>query len=324
MSLCPDTHVLTFINTSSVSSKAFFVSVRGHACSGAEGRQLSSSLSAVPNQAAAVAVTTFILSLPPNTMVDVCKIVGLRSHRCADIYSDIVTLEPAAPAAEPSAVPPLQLRFPLPAGLAYLCSQSEHGGLSHFAHASTRFACDFDAPVGTPVLAAGAGRVLALEQEAPAGGNDCALFFRYNSLTLQLTGPGLAHVVEYVHFLAGSATVRVGDTVAEGQQICLTGQAGFCPTPHLHIEAHLGVGDDPVAPSVPIAFYTGEGPNAELFVPVAGAWYPSACTARAEPEPPAAAAAVKAVSDAAGSGSESSSGGWETVSDEDYRYETCA
>jgi murein DD-endopeptidase MepM/ murein hydrolase activator NlpD len=34
----------------------------------------------------------------------------------------------------------------------------------------------------------------------------------------------------------GSATVKVGDRVQEGQVICLSGDVGFCPTPHLHIQ----------------------------------------------------------------------------------------
>lgn len=34
----------------------------------------------------------------------------------------------------------------------------------------------------------------------------------------------------------GSATVKVGDKVSVGQKICESGEAGFCPTPHLHIQ----------------------------------------------------------------------------------------
>jgi murein DD-endopeptidase MepM/ murein hydrolase activator NlpD len=63
-----------------------------------------------------------------------------------------------------------------------------------------------------------------------------SLLFRYNSLTLLLEDG--TTTVEYVHIRAGSSRVVVGERVVPGQVLCESGQAGFCPTPHLHIEAH--------------------------------------------------------------------------------------
>ncbi len=57
--------------------------------------------------------------------------------------------------------------------------------------------------------------------------------YRWNSVTLRLSDGGVA---EYVHIQHGSVTVAVGDAVAQGQTICVSGQAGFCPRPHLHFQ----------------------------------------------------------------------------------------
>ena len=42
--------------------------------------------------------------------------------------------------------------------------------------------------------------------------------------------------VEYVHVRAHSARVCAGERVRRGQVLCESGDAGFCPVPHLHIE----------------------------------------------------------------------------------------
>jgi murein DD-endopeptidase MepM/ murein hydrolase activator NlpD len=42
--------------------------------------------------------------------------------------------------------------------------------------------------------------------------------------------------IEYVHIKQSSASVKVGDRVVTGQPLCLSGDVGFCPSPHLHIQ----------------------------------------------------------------------------------------
>lgn len=75
-------------------------------------------------------------------------------------------------------------------------------------------------------------------------------------------------LAEYVHVLAGSALVSVGDRVASGQQLCASGDAGFCPSPHLHLQLQEGEGDS--APTVLFALLDDE--NSPYF-PVAGKFY---------------------------------------------------
>ena len=101
-------------------------------------------------------------------------------------------------------------------------------------------------------------------------------------------GRGPPLLVEYVHVLAGSVSRRVsiGDTVTCGQPVAEVGQAGFCPKPHLHIEAHRE--RHPKAPSIPIAFTFAAGQSdeedANAVVPVAGGWY-EAGVGRVSPPP---------------------------------------
>eukprot|EP00966_Prymnesium_polylepis_P100125 2318790-Prymnesium_polylepis.1 len=132
--------------------------------------------------------------------------------------------------------------------------------------------------------------------------------------------------IEYVHIRAHSACVAVGDHVRRGQKLCESGDAGFCPTAHLHIEAHRtprGSAPDPAAPSVPIAFELGQ----QALTPVAGLWYAEG-RGLVEGGETAGAASVEAggagggelsVEDEEEEGGEdsSSSGGWETCSDDD-------
>ena len=81
--------------------------------------------------------------------------------------------------------------------------------------------------------------------------------------------PGLNVVmVEYVHISAGSARVKVGDRVEAGQVLCLSGDVGFCPSPHLHIEAHTSA--EPKAASIPVGWRDEHG----VYFPTAGSSYP--------------------------------------------------
>lgn len=77
-------------------------------------------------------------------------------------------------------------------------------------------------------------------------------------------------LAEYVHILAGSALVEPGDRVAAGQQLCSSGGAGFCPTPHLHLQLQEGESD--AAPTARFAMLDCEG---NPYFPVAGKWYGS-------------------------------------------------
>ena len=188
------------------------------------------------------------------------------------------------------------LPFPLGGKGPYLCSQGACGCFTHF-YKGTMHAVDFCCPVGTPVLAVGAGTVVDVKDTTTVGGIHSAHLFQWNSIMLRLDlegkvkgkGEGAGEeeelkgspvYVEYVHIASGSANVQVGDIVQTGDVICFSGDVGFCPTPHLHIQVHREMTKE--APTVPFQLMTGkrrmrsEGSVEEggkVYVPIAGVQY---------------------------------------------------
>lgn len=67
--------------------------------------------------------------------------------------------------------PGANYRLPFPTGHAYKVSQGFNGAFSHNSDRS-RYAVDFKMPVGTPIVCARNGIVVAVEQEFVWGGND--------------------------------------------------------------------------------------------------------------------------------------------------------
>jgi murein DD-endopeptidase MepM/ murein hydrolase activator NlpD len=83
---------------------------------------------------------------------------------------------------------------------------------------------DFNAPVGTPILAAGAGVVVFAEYHHSYG----------NQIDLD-HGNGL--VTRYAH--ASKLLVKAGDIVKQGQRIAEVGSTGRSTGPHLHFEVRV-------------------------------------------------------------------------------------
>ena len=80
---------------------------------------------------------------------------------------------------------------------------------------------DVVAPMGTPILAPGAGRVVSAERETGYG----------NTVVID-HGHGI--VTRYAH--ASRLLVRPGQRVARGERIALVGNSGLSTSPHLHYE----------------------------------------------------------------------------------------
>lgn len=78
---------------------------------------------------------------------------------------------------------------------------------------------DYAVPVGTPILAAHAGRVSQVGDDPTGWG-----------IFIRLVGAGYSTL--YAHL--SEAQVRVGDAVMLGQQIALSGNTGNTTGPHLH------------------------------------------------------------------------------------------
>jgi len=110
---------------------------------------------------------------------------------------------------------------------------------SRFSHRGREeFAVDFDMPIGTPVHAARAGVVARIEESNSIGcwDDDCG---QYANFLVILHSDGTTG--EYYHLDKDGVLVDVGDTVARGQKIALSGNTGHTTMPHLHFAVYRAV-----------------------------------------------------------------------------------
>lgn len=92
------------------------------------------------------------------------------------------------------------------------------------------YAIDFEMPIGTPLVAARAGKVVAL-QDGFEDGNDRDL--EENFVMVQHVD---GTVARYIHLTLGGALVALGEEVKQGQRIALSGNTGQTGGPHLHFD----------------------------------------------------------------------------------------
>ncbi len=90
---------------------------------------------------------------------------------------------------------------------------------------------DYDAPEGTPILAALDGVVIAIKQDSDQGGDDPKYENDGNYIEILHEND---EVSEYEHILQHSAKVKIGDVVKKGQVIASVGNTGWSECPHLH------------------------------------------------------------------------------------------
>jgi murein DD-endopeptidase MepM/ murein hydrolase activator NlpD len=93
---------------------------------------------------------------------------------------------------------------------------------------------DLAAAYGTPIRAAGAGTVIAA---GPAEGYGNAVLIDHHN----------GYLTHYGHL--SEITVKVGQTVAAGEQIGDEGSTGHSTGPHLHFEVHKGTYKNPIEPT---------------------------------------------------------------------------
>ena len=118
--------------------------------------------------------------------------------------------------------------LPWAVGEEYRVGQGNCGAGSHGAGTVVQYAYDFLLPTGTPVVATRSGTVVLVEDSFPDGTRRAGEENYIN--VLHPDGP----IAGYVHLTENGALVTVGDSVAQGQVIGLSGDSGSSSEPHLH------------------------------------------------------------------------------------------
>ncbi len=124
-------------------------------------------------------------------------------------------------------------RLPYASGKQYPVLQ---GFDSRFSHKGReRYAIDFNMPVGTPVHAARAGVVAAIEQSHNRGcwESGCGQYANY-VVIVHVDGT----TGEYYHLQQNGVVVSEGEQVSRGQLIAHSGNTGHTTMPHLHFAVY--------------------------------------------------------------------------------------
>jgi murein DD-endopeptidase MepM/ murein hydrolase activator NlpD len=109
-------------------------------------------------------------------------------------------------------------------------SQGNNGRFSH--QGASRFAFDFNVPIGTAVVAAAPGLVLQTQD-----GFDRSADMDPDQYNFVLLDHGNGVLTEYGHLRHHGTRVRPGQHVAQGELIGYSGDTGMSTGPHLHFAA---------------------------------------------------------------------------------------
>lgn len=124
-----------------------------------------------------------------------------------------------------------ELELPFPKDKQYKIVQAYNGKFSHRS-AYSKYALDFNLMEGDTVCAAADGFVVGVIEGYKHGGNSKKWRPYANFITI--FHPEMNVYTQYVHLMHEGSFVEVGDSVASGQAIGLSGETGFTSTAHLH------------------------------------------------------------------------------------------
>ena len=132
--------------------------------------------------------------------------------------------------------------LPYPPGTSHTVSQTTGHSSEH------HYAIDFVMPIGGRLTAARSGRVQGIKEDAFDWDHD----LEDGNYLLVLHEDGT--LAMYGHLTHDGALVEVGEPVAVGQAIALSGHSGQSTAPHLHFEVMRCPLGAPPCESVPVVF----------------------------------------------------------------------
>lgn len=148
--------------------------------------------------------------------------------------------------------PPDGYLLPLPCGMTANCTQGNNGSTSHNGSTS-QYAFDFGVPLNTEILAMADGTVAYIyDQTGPGdpcyngGGSECVAYANYVVLL-----HGDDTMTAYKHL--NTVLVAVGDVVARGDTVGLSGTTGWSTGPHVHVVREENCGSASCT-SIPLSF----------------------------------------------------------------------
>lgn len=199
-------------------------------------------------------------SLPARFVVPGSREMTLATLHPADKrQSGSFALEMKAVPGDPAAQPDdFVYRLPLDTS-AFRIDQGFDGKFSH-TDAQSRYAIDFAADEGTPVIAAREGVVMQVEDDFEGAGLNREKFGARANQVRILHADGTMAV--YAHLQPESVVVQPGQRVRVGQRLGGSGNTGYSSGPHLHFAVQVNTGME--IRSIPIAL---EGPAGRIAIP---------------------------------------------------------
>ena len=148
----------------------------------------------------------------------------------------------------------IDLTLPFPEGHTYRIVQGNDTNGTHSTDWS-RYAIDFNLKTNDTICAATDGYIVGLIDQYELGGKGDKWRPFGNFITLYEPNSGI--YTQYVHFKHKGSLVKMGDKIARGQPIALSGLTGQTDIEHLHFNCLIPTNTEGGLKSVPTQFIEG-------------------------------------------------------------------